>query len=393
MGVLREYVKIAGAVVLRSFAKLFWVFPIRKNRVVFSSYSGLSYSCNPKYICEYMKMHCPDYELVWLLAVPENAAAISGIKAVRYRSLKRFYYLATAGYIITNIAPDVLVPKRKGQTLIQTWHAGGAYKTVAHSQAQQRKASVWYVNKAREYIDLFLSSSARFTETNIIDGYQYSGKVLNSGLPRNDLFFDRRLYSAVREKTRSDLKLRDKYVALFAPTYRGTTKRAEELKCDLDFRRILSALQEKTGREAVLLVRLHHHDKHLYRFYGDETDVSSYPDMQELLCAADMLITDYSSCMWDYALTGKPCLLYVPDVDEYIRNRGLYTPVETWPGVVCKSTEDAMTAIHRLDEIDFNEIARKHLEYMALMRPEGPRKYWLILFSGGAAAFKYSIGG
>ena len=70
-------------------------------------------------------------------------------------------------------------------------------------------------------------------------------------------------------------------------------------------------------------------------------NVSDYPDMQELLCAADSLITDYSSCIWDYSLLARPCYLFVPDLDEYVnKEQGLFTPIESWYGVICRNNDE-----------------------------------------------------
>ena len=91
-------------------------------------------------------------------------------------------------------------------------------------------------------------------------------------------------------------------------------------------------------------------------------DVTDYPDMQELLCAADMLITDYSSCMWDFALLERPCLLYVPDLQQYVDARGFFTPIEDWPGLVCETADALYEAARTLDEAHCAQKAREHLQ-------------------------------
>lgn len=358
---VKDYIKIFGATVIRFFCYMFWIFPIKNNRILFSSYSGDSYSCNPKYISELMTNTYPgQYEQIWIFKNPAKYKNIQGIKCIKHRTFKWLYYLATSRFIVTNVAPTIYVPKRKRQIVIQTWHAGGAYKTVAHSQAIKRPASVWYVTKAKKYIDYYISSSKLFTKTNIIEGYEYCGKILNIGMPRNDILIDKDKYNEIRAKTRKQLGIEDSFVVLYAPTYRGTTKHAIKVDTCLDVGTIQRCCEKYSEKRVSVLVRMHHHDRNRYEFDSSVLDVNAIDDMQELLCAADLLITDYSSSIWDYALTGKPCILFVPDLDGYISNRGLYTDIYSWPGVVCKTEEEFENAVLKLDSFDFAEMANRH---------------------------------
>ena len=96
---------------------------------------------------------------------------------------------------------------------------------------------------------------------------------------------------------------------------------------------------------------------------GRLLDATDYPDMQELLCAADLLITDYSSSIWDYALLGRPAILYVPDLDRYeAEDRGFYTPIREWPGIICRDGGKMEEAILGLDEDEEKRRAGAHLE-------------------------------
>ena len=94
---------------------------------------------------------------------------------------------------------------------------------------------------------------------------------------------------------------------------------------------------------------------------GRAIDATSYPDMQELLCAADILISDYSSTIWDFSLMKKPCFLYCPDLDYYMNyDRGTYTPIETWPGILCRSNEELEQAILHFNEEEYIKKVEKH---------------------------------
>lgn len=95
---------------------------------------------------------------------------------------------------------------------------------------------------------------------------------------------------------------------------------------------------------------------------GITVNVSDYPDMQELICCSDLLITDYSSTMWDFALLGRPCYLFVPDRKEYEKERGFYTPMEEWPGIVCNNAEELLGKIRELDFEYSRKIAEQYLK-------------------------------
>ena len=172
---------------------LFFVFPIERNRIMFESYKGKSYSCNPKYVSEYLyNNHKNEFELVWVFREPEKHRDIKGITSVKYNSLKYFYYRFTSKIIICNMTDEVYLPKRKQQVVINTWHAGGAYKRVGLSySATFSKATQWQDEIVRKETSYYVSSSALFTKYNIHEAYHYDGEVLNIGMPRNDCLFDR----------------------------------------------------------------------------------------------------------------------------------------------------------------------------------------------------------
>ena len=153
----------------------------------------------------------------------------------------------------------------------------------------------------------------------------------------------------------------DALCVLFAPTFRGEG----DVRIDTfpPLTEVAETLREKTGRDVVILVRKHRRDKNHYDISGVTFDVSNYPDLQELLCCADILITDYSSTMWDYALLGRPCFLFIPDLEEYDRNRGFFTPVEEWPGILCRNGDELLREMKALDVERSRRIAEKYLVY------------------------------
>ncbi len=357
---------------VQSAAKISCLLPVRRRRILFESYEGTAYACNPKYLSEYLDSHCPGrYELLWSFAHPEDYADLP-VAAVKRRSLRWFYEYLTAGVRVTNTATQMSIfPKRRGQLVINTWHAGGAYKRVSISSEHVEKADPvdeWRRRTQGSHFDLYLSSSPRFTQTNIREGNAFAGAVLKSGMPRNDLFFRREAVEAAASKVRERLGIEGPLI-LYAPTYRG--KFAESAAVPpFPADALMRGYLARFGRVPVLLSRAHYTDtKDAVLSGGQEmtvVDVTSYPDMQELLCAADLLVTDYSSSIWDYALLGRPCLLYCPDLEQYeTADRGFYTPIGEWPGILCRDGAAMEEALRNLDEA---KCARKAAEHLRAFR-------------------------
>ena len=118
----KERIMKLGYQLIRAAEHVFFVFPMRKNRIIFQSFGHANgYSCNPKYLCEYLKKHYPGkFELVWTFRNPEAWKQIEGIRAVKLNTLKWMYYRFTSKVVVLNEGPSVYVAKRKGQYVIQT---------------------------------------------------------------------------------------------------------------------------------------------------------------------------------------------------------------------------------------------------------------------------------
>ena len=363
---MKASVEIACRTLIRKLLRLFFIFPIRQNRIMMSSYNhAIGYTCNPKYICEYLKRFDPNgYELIWAYEEPEKWH-IKGTRSVRMHSLSWLYYLLTSSVVIYNRNPEAYLPKRRGQLVINTWHAGGAYKKVGFENATLGKLDLWRARQINDYVDLFLSSCEAFTRSNI-EGYHYTGEVLNSGMPRNDFFFRPKAVSKVSARVRATYGAKaDSLVILYAPTYRRNVTDPQARGISFPYEKVTDALADADVR---IWRREHHEDFNTYE-EGNAVDVSAHPDMQDLLAAADILITDYSSSIWDFALLGRPCFLYVPDLEDYIdRDRGFFTPIEEWPGFICRNDAELLEALKACarDEEPFSradaaEKAARHL--------------------------------
>lgn len=343
-----------------------WVFPLKHNRIFFQSYEKANgYVCNPKYLCDFLKDNYPStYELVFAMERDNKTVFVDGVKFIDYRSLRWFYYLSTSGIVVWNVRSPSYLRRRNGQLVINTWHAGGAYKRTGVIKAKSRFGA-WANKKENEYITLFVSSSKRFTDTNIVQGFQYHSEILNCGMPRNDIFFSPDTVDSLNRKVRTILNIEDQTVVLFAPTFRGKADSALKVSFDLPSNWISTVLKDRFKKDVLILVRKHHHDNNNYSLDSNIIDVSNYPDMQELLCCADILITDYSSSIWDFALLKKPCFLYTPDLQKYENeDRGFFTPIEEWPGVLCRTADELINALKKTTLEESKAIAENHLMRM-----------------------------
>lgn len=356
---MKELIKTAGSFGIRTAMRLFHLLPIQKKQVFFSAYSGHQYTCNPKYISEYLSKTYPELKLVWCYRdKPFDAAPAQSL--VRYGSLSYYRAILTSGVVVMNDLQNCsYIPFRKKQTVIQTWHGSGLYKKVGRDVPNN---TFWNDRRLRwttKRIAYFISGAAAFTETVIRGAFGYDGEVKSCGLPRNDILLNAACRDEIAKKVRTRLGLKeDAHVILYAPTFRGSGDPSQQ---ELEAERVLAACKARFGKECVLLVRSHHTltDRRGQTAAGT-VDVSQYPDMQELICAADSLISDYSSCIWDFSLTGKPCFIFAADLTAYRVDRDFYMDVFRWPFPIALSNDELETAILQFDTNTYAENLKRH---------------------------------
>lgn len=315
--------------------------PVEKNKIFFSSYEGKQYSCNPKCVFQYLREENRNLIYVWeynLTNIPDDLS--KNIIIVRHNSFSYFLHLLTSKYIITNSGISASISLRKKQICVNTWHGGGAYKKVGALIPENVNGTsnkeLKIMAKQTRY---FLSSSHEFTKIMIPSTMVEEHKFLRIGMPRNDVFFNPFLMEQKTYNAQKILKLDTKSkVVLFAPTYRGESGERQYTTLFPDVNLLLKELTKRFGGQWKFVYRAHYY-KEIEEQYPNVINASQYPDMQDLLCLADVLITDYSSSIWDYSFTFRPCFLFVPDLKEYINERGgFYSDISTWPGIV--STND-----------------------------------------------------
>lgn len=353
--------EMLGASLLRTVLRILKTKKIQRHKVLFVSYSGKQYSCNPKYIYLAMKEMMPGYDFYWAFNEPEKFSFMEkeGVHLLKYNSWEFIKACMDCGYIITNVGISCFIPMSAPQLLINTWHGGGAYKKVG---VQQKKLS-WNDKKRmvleRKNPQLYLSSSKIFTELTIRQSLLFDGEVLEIGMPRNDMLLNLDCPEII-DKVYNYYHLdRKQKILIYAPTYRED-KEARDY--ELDYKKIRNTLQQRFGGEWVILFRAHYHVMRLIRLKDDDKviDASGYPDMQELLYASEVLITDYSSCMWDFSLMMKPCFIFAPDLEKYVAERDFYIDIHQWPFSLAENNDELLSAIRNYDDISYRTDVKKH---------------------------------
>lgn len=347
----KEKIKTLAIRMVRAAIRGLYIFPLRQKRVLFFSFDGKQYSCNPRAISEYLMREYPgEFEIWWAFKNPEQYAFLEaqGIHTVPFGSLKRVFLQASAKYVVNNCGAYSWNPVRKGQFHVNTWHAGGAYKRLQHDAGADYNRRL----TAKETTHM-ISSCRKFTETNILEQFGFAGKVLEIGMPRNDVFFHPEEAAARGAEVRKQYGVApETLLILFAPTWRYDGVIPEP-----DYEGLRAWAREKWGRPAEIMVRSHTLSR---KEYPGLKDVTAYGDMQDLLCAADVLITDYSSSIWDFSFTGKPCFLFVPDLERYTAEQGFYTDIHTWGFPVCRGNGELKKAILDFDAETFRAAMEEH---------------------------------
>lgn len=291
----------------KKFLQKYEQFPIAENKIVFTNYMGKGYGCNCKYIAEELLRQGKHYDLVWIVSNPAEMKGHfpNGIRLVKYHSQEALYEYATAKYWVCNYHLVSFfrrgLVKRPGQIYIQIWHGSLGIKKIENDVQLLTADKLWLIlaRLNSQSTDYWISDST--FETQIYKQAFWDVKnVLELGHPRNDIFF--RSTDAINEKVHNALGIEpEKRILLYIPTFREDYR----WYCyGVDFERSLQVLHEKFGSEWVCITRMHPRirkmAKQLVPISEHIFDATYYDDVQELLAAADVVISDYSSCIFDF---------------------------------------------------------------------------------------------
>lgn len=333
----------------REFHKL----PMEQKKIVFSNFHGKGFGCNPKYIAlELLKRNREEklgLDLVWFNDGKDTFP--EGIRTVPYNSEQAIREMATARILVDNQMKFTGFLKRPDQFFIETWHGAIPLKKLGMDNLSNiiSKSYCERMHNNFDAVDLLLSNSSFCTHM-FRRAYAYEGYVLEKGCPRNDILTkDPALF---KEDVCKMLGVDpDKKLMLYAPTFRAD----KSLKAyQMDYEKVAQAM----GDDWVLLIRLHPHIQKLARnlSYNERVvNASTVPDMQVLMAATDILLTDYSNIMFEFMASGRPCFLYATDIEEYRKERDYYFDLEKLPFSIAQTTDELITHIHNFDEIKYRE--------------------------------------
>ena len=270
------------------------------------------------------------------------------------RIAKRSYRVATSRVVIVDdyFFPIYPVRKRSGVTIIQVWHACGAFKRFGRATL----ASEWGADEIflkwvpiHSNYDLTLVSSASIAQI-YADAFGQSVETVTAvfGIPRTDALAPSPRRDAAEREMRARLGLTDnRTTILYAPTFRGADLKGARAPELLD----IAALYRALGDQYQLILRLHPFVKSAMRIPEEArdfvVDASREPDVNEVMLAADILVTDYSSIIFEYALLNRPMAFLAPDLAAYERERGFFFDYRSGvPGPVVETTEQLVTWIN-----------------------------------------------
>ena len=346
--------------VLRLCWQLFVRLPIHERKVIFCNFYGGGFGDNPRFIAEEMIRRNLGFEMYWVCAHPEMVFP-APIRQVRPNSIPFAYHMATAKFLVENTRRQYYYIKRPEQFYVQTWHGGPGLKKVEKDvEAALSKEYIAYAKRDSACIDLFLSCCRWCTDL-YHRAFWYDGPVLERGIPKNDLYF--RDHGEARAKIEAYYQIpKGKKLVLYAPTYRDD--RSTDMY-NLDYVRCLQALHRRFGGDWYFLIRLHPNLAAQAGIVpqGEKLrNATLYQNMQELLAASDIIISDYSGCAFDYLVLERPGFLYAEDYEHIRKVKDYYFTLEELPFSLAQSNDELIRNIESFDEEDYRRRCAQYRE-------------------------------
>ncbi|MCI9565022.1 MAG: hypothetical protein HFG30_03315 [Eubacterium sp.] len=348
--------------------------PIQKNYVFYEAFSGLGILDNPRAV--FLQLlednSFENFTHIWSIADMDMAKDnlkefenLPNVKFVKRESEEYYRYLASSKYLVSNSTFGYFFTKRPEQIYINTWH-GVPTKYMGYDHTVERVENAR--GPARNFLaaDYIVSANKFMTEVMYRNSYKldglFQGKILETGHPRSDL-----LINADSEKVYTKLRnvglKTDKKIILYAPTWKGTLY--NQLEYDVtEFKETIKKFSDNIDQtEYRIYLRVHYF---LYKILADDPELKEILvpftiDTNELLSVVDILISDYSSIFFDFLITKRPMIFYVPDLKEYESGRGLYVPTDTLPGLVSCSLDEVASSL--------DVICKNREEYLEFYEP------------------------
>ncbi|MDO5376211.1 MAG: teichoic acid glycerol-phosphate transferase TarF [Staphylococcus rostri] len=332
---------------------------INKKLVYFESFHGKQYSDNPRALYEYLKRHT-DYELVWgVKKGHESVFEQYGVPYVVRFSIKWFLTMPRAKYWMINTRLPQWFYKSPKTIYLQTWH-GTPLKRLGldiedvqmpGTNTEQYRQNIINESKRWDY----LISPNRYSTDKFESAFQVErSKMIETGYPRNDKLVNEQNNAAYIQRIKDDLNIpADKKVIMYAPTWRDD-KFIQQGTYELNLNFDIEKFREQLSDDYVILLRMHY--LVVTRIQENDRfviDVSDYKDIAELYLISDILITDYSSVMFDFGVLKRPQIFYAYDLEDYdSRLRGFYMDYKNnLPGPIVENEEDLIRLLKKGDTL------------------------------------------
>lgn len=336
--------------------------PLVEDAVLYESFFGNGMLDHPEAIFRHLRglTDFAHLQHIWVLDRlvdhPEVVAEFEDDDHVRFVEIESGAYLqalATSKYLVNNSTFPQLFAKRPGQVYLNTWHG----VPLKHMGFDLPDGGIISRNIVRNFLnaDYLLSANPFMTRTMYRDAYRlqgiYRGAVIEEGQPR----VDRQLQAqddpaaVVRRLEEHGARVDGRRIVLFAPTWRGDSfqdPQANAAQLVSAVRKLQSALGTD---EHVVLLKVH---QAVYRAVRDRVGNADFLVSNEIptnlvLAATDLLVTDYSSVFFDFLVSGRPLVHFVPDLDEYVDGRGLYLAAADLPGPTCGTIPELVELVQK----------------------------------------------
>lgn len=324
----------------QNYVKYYEELPIDEKAILLESEHGKKVNGNIFYLVRYLATseEYKDYKIyvssmgryIKIFQAFFEEHGIKNVSIVMLASEEYFRLLASAKYLINDTSFGPYFIKKEGQIYLNTWH-GTPLKTLGKSDISEY---LWLGNIQKNFIcsDYLLYPNEYMRDIMLRD-YMLenvsSGKIVLSGYPRNEIFYD----TESCERVRAEQELHNKRVYVYMPTYRGGVGKGKTSKSTAYLTYYLYELEKNLKEDEILYVNLHPLAKDGINF-NEFKKIKTFPkgyEVYEFLNAADVLITDYSSVFFDFAVTGKKIVLFTYDEEEYLATRGMYMDIAELP--------------------------------------------------------------
>lgn len=337
-------------------------YEIKDNYILYEAFAGRGMTCSPYAIFKYLMTQADfqKYVHVWVIEDFEDNQkqiaryeAYDNVRFVQYQSEEYREALATAKYLVNNVSFPGYFTKREGQVYVNTWH-GIPLKTLGFDIPTGNTSAG---NSAKNILaaDYIVSPNDFMTEI-YEKAYKmkgiYEGVILQEGQPRNDNYFHTDRMDVIQKLRENGVEIDDdKKIIMYAPTWKGSQYSNPDTSLDAYFEIIRRIEKNVDTDQYQVFVKPHQ----IVYYYIKNTQgvngqfIPATVDTNEILSVVDVLISDYSSIYFDFLVSGKPILFFIPDLEEYLGYRGLYFGIDKLPGPIAKTYEELEEMVRDID--------------------------------------------